>query len=249
MTDISIEKITKLYKQNELRLLYTKVKWTYNDQLYWIYYILKQYPSTPVVFHRTYDEQNKMFYEILDGLQRINTARLFLTDKLSFETSDFLKLNPDSVETDHLHERVFFSNLKPKHQTLFRLYLIKVIIFHEIDNKQLKQIVDCVQMRCNVVLERKQYLTTKQLLKECGISIYLPKKLSVSSFGAHLGKMWKKTFQKEPHVITFTYQNEERHCNAYPREKFEFLQKTICQYYALYCCACGKKKHSDECCQ
>lgn len=89
---ISIQEIYRRYRENQIivnRRYQRKLVWTEQEKVCLIDSILKGYPIPLILFAESTDAGGKQFYEILDGMQRLNAIMGFLENEFSLDGKYF----------------------------------------------------------------------------------------------------------------------------------------------------------------
>jgi len=89
---ISIQEIYRRYRENQIivnRRYQRKLVWTENEKVCLIDSILKGYPIPLILFAESTDDSGKQYYEILDGMQRLNAIMGFLENEFSLDGKYF----------------------------------------------------------------------------------------------------------------------------------------------------------------
>lgn len=89
---ISIQEIYRRYRENQIivnRRYQRKLVWTEQEKVCLIDSILKGYPIPLILFAESTDISGKQFYEILDGMQRLNAIMGFLENEFSLDGKYF----------------------------------------------------------------------------------------------------------------------------------------------------------------
>lgn len=83
---ISIQEIYRRYRENQIivnRRYQRKLVWTEHEKVCLIDSILKEYPIPLILFAESVDDGGKQYYEILDGMQRLNAIMGFLENEFA----------------------------------------------------------------------------------------------------------------------------------------------------------------------
>lgn len=89
---ISIQEIYRRYRENQIvvnRKYQRKLVWTEDEKESLIDSIIKGYPIPLILFAESTDADGKVFYEILDGLQRLNAIVGFVENEFSWKNKYF----------------------------------------------------------------------------------------------------------------------------------------------------------------
>jgi len=89
---ISIQEIYRRYRENQIivnRRYQRKLVWTENEKVCLVDSILKGYPIPLILFAESTDDSGKQYYEILDGMQRLNAIMGFLENEFSLNDKYF----------------------------------------------------------------------------------------------------------------------------------------------------------------
>lgn len=89
---ISIQEIYRRYRENQIlvnRKYQRKLVWTKGEKENLIDSIIKGYPIPLILFAEFTDNDGKVYYEILDGLQRLNAIVGFIENEFSWDMKYF----------------------------------------------------------------------------------------------------------------------------------------------------------------